>query len=33
LLLARLAIRQLTAQAARPRGLDPDRLRFTHGFD
>jgi hypothetical protein len=30
LLLARFAIRQLMAQAAWPRGLDPDRLSFTH---
>ena len=30
LLLAHFAIRQLMAQAAWPRGLDPDRLSFTH---
>jgi len=30
LLLAQFAIRQLMAQAAWPRGLDPDRLSFTH---
>jgi hypothetical protein len=31
LLLAHFAIRQLMAQAAWPRGLDPGRLGFTHG--
>ena len=30
LLLAHFAIRQLMTQAAWPRGLDPDRLSFTH---
>lgn len=30
LLLAHFAIRQLMVQAAWPRGLDPDRLSFTH---
>ena len=30
LLLAHFAVRQLMAQAAWPRGLDPDRLSFTH---
>jgi hypothetical protein len=30
LLLAHFAIRQIMAQAAWPRGLDPDRLSFTH---
>lgn len=30
LLLAHFAIRQLMAQAAWPRGLDPDRLSFSH---
>ena len=30
LLLAHFAIRQLMAQAAWPRGIDPDRLSFTH---
>ena len=30
LLLAHFAIRQLMAQAAWPRGLDPDALSFTH---
>jgi len=30
LLLAHFAIRQLMAQASWPRGLDPDRLSFTH---
>jgi IS4 transposase len=30
LLLAHFAIRQLMAHAAWPRGLDPDRLSFTH---
>jgi hypothetical protein len=30
LLLPHFAIRQLMAQAAWPRGLDPDRLSFTH---
>ncbi len=30
LLLAHFAIRQLVVQAAWPRGLDPDRLSFTH---
>ncbi|MBL8297948.1 MAG: IS4 family transposase [Rhodanobacteraceae bacterium] len=30
LLLAHFAIRQLMAKAAWPRGLDPDRLSFTH---
>ena len=30
LLLAHFAIRQLMAQAAWPRGLDPDDLSFTH---
>ncbi len=30
LLLTHFAIRQLMAQAAWPRGLDPDRLSFTH---
>ena len=30
LLLAHFAIRQLMAQAAWPRGVDPDRLSFTH---
>ena len=30
LLLAHFAIRQLMAQAAWPRGLDPDRFSFTH---
>ena len=30
LLLTYFAIRQLMAQAAWPRGLDPDRLSFTH---
>ena len=30
LLLAHFAIRQLMARAAWPRGLDPDRLSFTH---
>ena len=30
LLLAHFAIRQLMAQAGWPRGLDPDRLSFTH---
>jgi IS4 transposase len=30
LLLAHFAIRQLMAQATLPRGLDPDRLSFTH---
>ena len=30
LLLAHFAIRQCMAQAAWPRGLDPDRLSFTH---
>ena len=29
-LLAHFAIRQLMAQAAWPRGIDPDRLSFTH---
>lgn len=30
LLLAHFAVRQLMAQAAWPRGIDPDRLSFTH---
>ena len=30
LLLAHFAVRQLMTQAAWPRGLDPDRLSFTH---
>ena len=30
LLLAHFAIRELMAQAAWPRGIDPDRLSFTH---
>ena len=30
LLMAHFAVRQLMAQAAWPRGLDPDRLSFTH---
>ena len=30
LLLAHFVIRQLMTQAAWPRGLDPDRLSFTH---
>ena len=30
LLLAHFAVRQLRAQAALPRALDPDRLSFTH---
>jgi Insertion element 4 transposase N-terminal/Transposase DDE domain len=32
LLLAHFAIRQLMAQAAWPRGLDPDRLSFVHAM-
>jgi Transposase DDE domain len=32
LLLAHFAIRQLMTQAAWPRGLDPDRLSFTHAL-
>ena len=32
LLLAHFAIRQLMTQAAWPRGLDPDRLSFTHAM-
>ena len=32
LLLAHFAIRQLMAQAAWPRGLDPDRLSFSHAL-
>lgn len=32
LLLAHFAIRQLMAQAAWPRGIDPDRLSFTHAM-
>ena len=32
LLLAHFAIRQLMAQAAWDRGLDPDRLSFTHAL-